>query len=164
MHDNFDSEKFTIINGLGISLTFFRQIYYDVKINCKSTRILFVISAVSTYLVYIHYTAYLTASSTYGKKDQIESFADVLSGGYKVAVWENSAQHDDLRHAKQGTAMNEVYHRTMKNSPDAFLEPTTEVQKIFSKRKTLIYWTDFYMKAQNKDLNVFNIQGILYLN
>ena len=89
MHDKFDSEQFTIKNGFGLTLTLFRQIYYDVNINSKSTRILFILSAASTYLLYVHYITYLTAASTFGEKSQINSFMDVLSGGYQVSVFEN---------------------------------------------------------------------------
>ena len=90
---------------------------------------------------------------------------DVLSGGYKVKTWENSGPHDLLRYAKPGTAMNEIYHKTMKNRPDAFLPSShNEVQKILAKKKTLIYWADLNMKAQYKDLTIFNIQGSLDLN
>ena len=61
--------------------------------------------------------ALLTASSTYESKTQIISFKDVLSGGYQVVVMENTAEHDLLRYAKQGTPMNEVYLRTMEERP-----------------------------------------------
>ena len=159
MHDKFDSEKFTMINGLGLSLTFFRQIYYDVNIICKSTRILFFMSALSTYLLYIHYTAYLTAASTYSTKSNINSFRDVLSGGYQVAVFENTAQHDVLKYAKPGTAMHEVYHNTMKNRHAAFVQPNTHVPNILASKKTLLYAGDLTAKLIYKDLNVFNIQG-----
>ena len=162
MHDKFDSEKFTIMNALGLSLMFFRQIYYNVNIKCKSTKLLFILSGISTYLLYIHFTAYLTASSTYGNTDQIKSFKDVLSGGYKVSTWENSGPHDFLKHSKPDTAMYEVYHETMKNSPDAFLPSSpNEVQTILSQKKTLVYWTDLYMKTQYKDLAISSLQGLL---
>ena len=164
MHDKFDSEKFTIMNGLGLSLTFFRQIYYDVNINCKSTRILFILSAVSTYLLYIHYTAYLTAASTYVKKTPIASFRDVLNGGYQVVVWENSVFHDLLRDAKSGTAMNEVYQKTMKNRNGAFHHSYTDLPKILASQENLIYNGDFFTKSQYQDLMFLRIQGLLFLN
>ena len=164
MHDKFDSEMFSIMNGIGLSLTFFRQIYYDVNINCKSTKLLFILSAVSTYLLYIHYAAYLTAASTYGKKSQINSFGDVLRGGYTVSVVEYTASHDFLRYADPGTALSEVYHKTMKNRPDAFLTSYTEVPKILGQKKTLIYEADFSLQALYEDLTYFSIQGLLDVN
>ena len=158
MHDKFDSEKFTILNGLGVSLTFLRQMYYDVNINCKSSRLVFIMSAVSTYLIYVHYTAYLTAVSTHGKKSQINSFWDVMNGGYQVSVLKNSAQHDLLRYSKPGTAMNEVYQKTMRDRSDAFLQSYTEVPKILASKKTLLYGGDFEVKVLYEDLISFSIQ------
>ena len=158
LHDKFDSEKFTVLNGLGLSLTFFRQMYYDVNINCKSTRILFIFSAVSTYLLYVHYTAYLTASSTYVKKTQINSFRDIMSGGYQVSVMEHTAQHDLLRYSKPGTAMNEVYHKTMKNRPHAFPQSFTEVPTLLASKKTLFYAGNLEVKVQYEYLTFLRIQ------
>ena len=164
MHGKSDSEKFTILNGLGLSLTFFRQIYYDVNIKCKSSRILFILSAVSTYLLYIHYTAFLTASSTYDTKIQINSFEDVMSGGYQVVTMQNTAQHDLLRYSKPGTAMNEVYHKTMKNRPGAFMKSLEEVPNKLNSKKTLLYESELNLKALHKDLTYLNIQGLIDVN
>ena len=160
LHDKFDSEKFSMMNGLGLSLTFFRQIYYNnVNVNCRSTRVLFILSALSTYLLYIHYTAYLTATSTYNKKIKIKSFRDVLEGGYRVSVIENTAQHDVLKFARPGTAMHEVYHKTMNNRPTAFVQ-SSEIPDILAQKKTLFYGIDIEL-THLKDLNVFSIQGLL---
>ena len=161
MHDKLDSEKFTFLNGFGLSLTLFRQIYYDVNINGKSTRILFFISAVSTYLLYVHYTAFLTALSTSVKKSPISSFRDVLNGGYDVSVVVNTVDHDILRSAKPGTAMNEVYHDTMKDRPGAYLQSYTEVTKILLSKNALFYGSDFYTQALHDGLTILDIQGLL---
>ena len=163
MHDKFDSEKFTIMNGLGLSLAFFRQIYYDVNIKCISTKLLFILSAVTTYLLYIHYTAYLTAASTHGKKSQISSFRDVISSGMNVFVKENTANHDLLRYAKSGTAMSKVYQETTKNRPGAFLQSYTDVPKILASKKNLLYAGDLHLKASYTDLTFISIQGLLEL-
>ena len=164
MHDKFDSESFTILNGLSLSLTFFRQIYYEVKIKSKSSKLLFIASTVSTYLLFIHFTSYLTASSTYSEKNQIGSFADVLSGGYKVITWENGALHDSLRYSKLGTAMYEVYHKTMDNKPDAFLRSYSEVPRILAHKKTLIYDGDLYSSGQLDGVTFLDIQGLSDVN
>ena len=158
LHEKLDSERFTMINGLGLTLTFFRQIYYNVNINSKSTRILFVLSAATTYLLYVHYITYLTAESTLGKKNKINSFTDVLSSGYQVSVFENSAYHDLLKYSKPGTAMHEVYHKTMKNRDDAFLQSFTAIPKLLASKKTLLYHEDFYPMALFDDLAFFSIQ------
>ena len=160
MHDKFDSEKFTFLNGFGLSMTLLRQIYYDVNINSMSTRILFLLSAVSTYLLYVHYTAYLTALSTSTTISPITSFADVLNGGYDVSVVVNTVDHDVMRLAKPGTAMNEVYHETMKDRPSAYLKSYEEVSKMIHSKKALFYGSDFYAQALHDHLSILNIQGL----
>ena len=164
MHGKLDSEPFTIVNGLGLSLTFFRQIYYDVNISCKSMRMMFILSAVSTYLLYIHYTAYLTASSTYRGNTDINSFEDVLKNGYHVSVGENTAYQDLMKYSKTGTAMNDVYHKTMLNRPGAFLQSHHDVPELFASKKTLLYGGKFSYKAIFKDLAFFSIQGRIDTN
>ena len=149
------------MNGIGLSLTFFRQIYYDVNINCISTRILFIISAVSTYLIYIHYSAYLTAASTHVNESPINSFRDVMSGGYQVSVLENSVLHDSLRDSKPGTALSEVYHETMKNRPSAFFQSHLEVPKILASKNTLIYGSKLDLTSLFQDLTFFSIQVLI---
>ena len=162
LHGQFDSEKFSFMNGMGLSLMFFRQIYYNVNIKCKSTKLLFILSALSTYLLYIHYVAYLTAASTHTKTNKISSFWDVISGEYQVSVWKYGVFHDLLRYAKRGTAMGEVYHKTMKNRPSAFIESIVDLRKLLASRKTskktLIYAGDLYLKSQYENLQYLNIQ------
>ena len=165
MHDNFDKEKFTIINGFGLSLTFFRLIYYNVNISCLSTKILFFFSALSTYLLYAHYTAYLTAASTHVDKIlPIHSFADVLKRGYQVSVTKNGIVHSYLRSSKPGTAMSKVYEKTVKNNPNALLPSWENVPEILASEKNLIYGDDMELPALYKGLNFLNIQGRFQLN
>ena len=165
MHDNFDKEKFTIINGFGLSLTFFRLIYYNVNISCLSTKILFFFSALSTYLLYAHYTAYLTAASTHVDKIlPIHSFADVLKRGYQVSVTKNGIVHSYLRSSKPGTAMSKVYEKTVKNNPNALLPSWENVPEILASEKNLIYGDDMELPALYKGLKFLNIQGRFQLN
>ena len=168
LHGQFDSEKFSFMNGMGLSLTFFRQIYYNVNIKCKSTKLLFILSALSTYLLYIHYVAYLTAASTHTKTNKISSFWDVISGEYQVSVWKYGVFHDLLRYANRGTAMGEVYHKTMKNRPSAFIESIVDLRKLLASektsKKTLIYAGDLYLKSQYENLQYLNIQVLIEMN
>ena len=168
LHGQFDSEKFSFMNGMGLSLMFFRQIYYNINIKCKSTKLLFILSALSTYLLYIHYVAYLTAASTHTKTNKISSFWDVLSGEYQVSVWKYGMYHDSLKYAKRGTAMGEVYHKTMKNRPSAFIESIVDLRKLLASKKTskktLIYAGDLYLKSQYENLQYLNIQVLIEMN
>ena len=159
LHKTQDSERFTVLNGLGLSLTFFRQIYYDINIEGISTRILFALSAVSTYLLYVHYTAYLTAASTHASTSSIKSFKDVIIGGFKVLVLENSASHDILKAATIGTPMHEVYYKTMNNNPRAFAQSTEEAYKMLQSEKKVLFYDN---TALYEGLKFLDIQGRLW--
>ena len=160
MHNQYDSENFTIMNGVGVSLTLLRQIYYDVNIISNSARILFFLSALSTFLLYEHYTAFLIASSTHGITDQIDSFRAVLDGGYQVYVMKNSAQHDLLRYAEPGSSTHELYHKTMKDKPNVFLQSREDREEILLTKGTFIYGSSVFYRAQYKNILYYNIQGI----
>ena len=164
MHDTNDSEEFTLINGIGLSLTFFRQIYYNVKIESISSRTLFIISTMSTYLLYVHYSAYMTATTTTGiKESPVKSFKDVLSGGYQVFVAKNTADHGILKSAKPGTPMHDVYYKTMDDNPDAFLNSYKEVSRIVHTEKALSFGSAYYMAVLH-DLTVLDIQVQTYIH
>ena len=164
MHDHFDSENFTLLNGLGLSLTFFRQIYYNVNINRNSTKLLFILSTLSAYLLYIHYTAYLTAASTSEKEIKINSFSDVISRDYKVAVYDHGVYYDILRHAKPGTTMHDMYHKTMKKRSSAFFHSVDDAKALMTLEKTLFYGGDFTYRQHFEHLQYLNIQGITDMN
>ena len=131
-----------------------------INIKSKSTRILFALSAVSTYLLYVHYTAYLTAASTHVKTSSINSFEDVITGGYKVLVQENTAEHDILKLAKPGTPTHKVYYKTMNNNPHAFVQSPEEVLNKLQSQKTLFYGPKIIYVGIN-GLKFLDIQGLL---
>ena len=87
-----------------------------------------------------------------------------MSGGYQVVTMQNTAQHDLLRYSKPGTAMNEVYHKTMKNRPGAFMKSLEEVPNKLNSKKTLLYESELNLKALHKDLTYLNIQGLIDVN
>ena len=114
-----------------------------------------------SYLLYIHYTAYLTAASTYVKQTKIHSFWDVISGDYEVFTYKDMVYHHLLSNAAPDTAMHEVYHKTMKNKPNAFIQQdkiVDDLRKLLISKKTLIYAGDFFLKSQYKDLQYLGIQ------
>ena len=146
LHDTEDSEEFNMLNGIGLTLSLFRLIYYEVNIKGTSSKIFFLISAVSTYLIIIHYTAYLTALTTSSiKEGPIRSFEDVIKGGYKVVVFNNSFSHRILKSSIPGTPMHHMYYNIMEKEPTSFL--TTEKEedrkkeelKAVNEKKTLVF-------------------------
>ena len=165
MHDASDSEEFTLINGICLILTFFRQIYYNVQLEANSSKILFIISAMSTYLIYVHYTAYLVATSTTGiVESPIRSFKDVMRGRYQVFVVNNTADHGVLRSARPGTPMHEVYHYTMVDNPDAFLKSYKVMSNVEHAENALYFGSEYYIIILNHELTVLDIQVISILS
>ena len=159
LHHSHDSEKFTIVNSISLSMTFFRQIYYDINIKGLSTKILFMLSALSTYLLYAHYTAFLTAASTSLKDNSIRSFRDVLKGGYKVTVWEHTSNHDELKLAKPGTPMHEVFYKTMVGNPSSLVHSYEDMlETLFHSEKTLYYGSET-VQLYHDSFTLLDIQG-----
>ena len=101
----------------------------------------------------------MTALSTHQHHQPISSFWDVLDGGYDVSVVVNTVDHDVLRLAKPGTAMNEVYHEAM-DRPSAYLQSYTEVATTLLSKNALFFGSDFYTQALHDGLTILNIQGL----
>ena len=165
LHDTYDPEKFNLLNGFGLALSFFRQIYYEVNVQSISTRMFFIISAVSTYIIFVHYITYLTAVSTSGTEESsIHSFEDVINGGYKVLVVENTAEHRVLREAKPGSYMHQVYHKSMIGNPNVFLKSYEEVKENIDTHKDtqeILFFGPSINSALYDKLESFKIQGIM---
>ena len=93
---------------------------------------------------------------------------DVINGEYEVSVWEGSVFHDMLRYAKPGTAMHDVYHKTMKNRQSAFIttlydSAVDDVRKLLASKNNLIYGGNFFLKIWFEDIQYLSIQVIKYL-
>ena len=140
LHDD-QSHEFNIIHGIGLSLMFLRQIYYHINTDIISSRILFLVSGVATYLIYTHYTAYLTARTTSGvHQGEIKSFDDVLRGGFRVITLESGSSREFLKTSKPGTAMHEVYYGSMHGNPSAFVPTFEEIERqMYQDKKTLYF-------------------------
>lgn len=166
LHSASDSEQFNIINGIGLSLMFFRQIYYDVNIGVISSRILFLLSALTSYLLYAHYTAYFTAmtTATYEANDNpIKSFEDVIDSDYKVIVVESTAPHGYLKNARPGTAMHKIYYDTMAGNPSAIMQNHDEAAKLMEQNEDILYYGDLGFGLGHDNLRFLDIKVIKLL-
>ena len=136
-----DSDEFKIMTGFGLALSFFRQIYCEVKLKGASPRIFFLVSAVSSYIIFVQYTAYLTAVSTSGiKESSIKSFGDVINNNYKVVVVDGSTEHEILKASHPGTAMHRVYYNTMAEDTNAIVQSyEMAANAVYSRKKTLFF-------------------------
>ena len=97
------------MNGLAVSTMLLMQLTYDLAIHSLSARTLFLFASLLTYILYTYYTCDLTARMTSGPKPiAILSFRDVWDGEYRVVVQEGTSNHEYLKNAEKGSAMNEV--------------------------------------------------------
>ena len=61
-----DSEDFTVINSLALSVMLLIQLSYDAEIRSMATRILYLIVSIACYIIFSYYAADLTARMTSG--------------------------------------------------------------------------------------------------
>ena len=141
VHSTYGSDEFQIMIGLGISLSFFRQIYHEIKMMEISARILFLTSAASSYIIFVHYTACLTAVSTTGiTESPIRSFSDVIKNDYKVVLVDSSNEHEILKSSKPGTPMHYVYQNIIGQDPNAMVQSYEKAEEaVYSRKKTLFF-------------------------
>jgi hypothetical protein len=140
-HIAVDSEKFTILNSLSLTALLLVQLGYNVITANMSSRILFFITGISTYVIYNFYTSDLTARMTSGPPDiAINSFQDVIDQSYTVLVLEASSNQEYLRTAKSNTPMHQYYHSSMEGKSDAFVTSNQGGKDgMLTKDKTLLF-------------------------
>jgi hypothetical protein len=117
------------------------QLDYGVVIRSLSAKILFLISGLSTYLIFTYYTSDLTARMTSGPPPvSIGSFQDVLNSGYKVMVLADTSNHIYLKTAKPDSAMSKVFKERMEGNPEAFAKTPKESLEIpLTRPNTLLF-------------------------
>ena len=97
------------------------QISSNLNIEFASSRFLFMAGSLYAYLVFVIYTADLTANMTIrSNKVPVRNFHDVLEKGFQVYVWEDAVAHQVLASAMPGSAMHEVYDKTMDQNDQVF--------------------------------------------
>ena len=141
LHYPTDSEQFDIINGIGVTMLFFLQLSYNVCTKSLSSRILFLLTGMGTYVIFSYYTADLTARMTSGPgKSAIKSFSDAFEGEYTIITKEATATHEFMKTAMSGTAMHKVYYETMDGNPNSFVKNLNEALGVmYSSEKTLFF-------------------------
>ena len=85
-HGNNDSEEFTMVNSLAVSLGLLIQNSYAVETSKMSSRILYLAISASTLVLFAYYTCDMTSRLTGPSAIPIKSFADVEKYGYKIVV------------------------------------------------------------------------------
>ena len=140
-HDDSDSESFGLLNSLALSVILAIQLSCNVVVKSTSARIIYLAGCIMAYLLFSYYESVLTAElTTVGAKISIRNFQDVINQQYNVIVLYSSSNHEILRNAEEGTAMNKVYYNTIHDYPDQFVTSLADgVNEIFSREKTLFF-------------------------
>jgi ABC-type amino acid transport substrate-binding protein len=141
LHRSDDPEAFSLFNSVALSMLLLMQLDYGVVIRSLSAKILFLISGLSTYLIFTYYTSDLTARMTSGPPPvSIGSFQDVLNSGYKVMVLADTSNHIYLKTAKPDSAMSKVFKERMEGNPEAFAKTPKESLEIpLTRPNTLLF-------------------------
>merc|ERR1712061_697518 len=132
---SFDSNSSVSISStLSTCYKMLLQISFDLlTTHLASSRILIIVGSFYTYLMFVLYTADLTANMTIrSNKIPIRNFHDVLEHGFQVYVWEDAVAHQVLASATPGSAMHEVYYETMHNNPEVLYTGTDRQKKILA--------------------------------
>ena len=116
------------------------QMSTNLEIEFASSKFLFMAGSLYAYLMFVIYTADLTANMTVrSNKVPVRNFYDVLEEGYQVYVWEDAVAHQVLANAIPGSAMHEVYHKTMSKNDKAFYSGNDMANEILQNSKALIF-------------------------
>ena len=92
LHNIDDSETFGFLNALAMNLLHLGQLSYPLSKKALATRILFLSSCWSSFVLFCFYTADLTSLMTSGvETSSIHSFENARSLGVKMAMIEGTA-------------------------------------------------------------------------
>ena len=121
-HKGNDSENFTLFNAMGLVYLAIIQLEYHFNRIKWSTRVAYVTTCLCALLIYAFYDAVLTSRMTVNPLTMpIRTFWDVIPNEYQLIVVKDSSVHDSLINSPKGSALHEIYQKTMVNNPRAFI-------------------------------------------
>ena len=132
----------------------------DLTMKFVSSKMLFLNASIYAYLIFVIYAADLVSNMTIRSKGlEIGSFQDVLEQGYQVYVWHDAISHQILANAYPGSAMHDVYYKTMHNNNEAFYTGVEELTQILTKKpKSLVFgYANMISSFNEKDWQVLDI-------
>ncbi len=137
--------RFGLFNGLEVAVYHLLQLAESgISGSGFASRILLLSSGVTTFLLFCHYTADLTARMTSGPpSSSIRSFDDLMRGDgpfLQVVTFPDSAESGHLEFARDGTSMKAYWDTFMAGRKSAFVETTPEaIAHILSTPSTLFF-------------------------
>ena len=149
-HNDWDPESFGLLNSVALSVILAMQLSYNVIVTSTSARIIYLSGSIMAYILFSYYESDLTAQlTTVSAKINIRNFQDIINKKYNVIVLYSSSNHEILRNAEEGTAMQKVYYNTIHDNPDQFVTSISDgVNEMFSREKTLYYGPEISMLGE----------------
>ena len=136
------------------------QLSPDLTTEFASLKILLMTASFYGYLIFAIYAADLVANMTIRSGElPIQNFKDVLEQGFQVYVWEDAIEQQIMANAIPGSAMHEVYYKTMhKNNQAFFTDVDTMTQILNQNPKALIFgYSGIILRINNKDWQALQI-------
>ena len=108
------SSEHSVAQGIALSTRLLLQLGYDLSLSRNSSKALVLVAALCMNLIFIYYSADLTAQMTSQPKPEPmlgpRSFKDLEAQGYKVvSSGAGTLAHTNLKNAPEGSAMQRLY-------------------------------------------------------
>ena len=147
-----------VSNSLSLVCKMYLQRNSTWQMRSNSSRVLYLVTGLSGFVLFSFYSAILTSlMAATAPPIEIESLWDVLRLDLDVLVFENTAQETVLKLADEGTVLNLIYEKKIKDNPHA--KVSTDEQKYGLMKKNpgqvLEFGSEFGHDRQN---------GIIALN
>ena len=108
------SSEHSVAQGIALSIRLLLQLGYDLSLSRNSSKALVLAAALCMNIIFIYYSADLTAQMTSQPKLEptlgLRSFQDLEDQGYKVvSSGPGTLAHTNLKNAPVGSAMQRLY-------------------------------------------------------
>ncbi len=109
------------------------KLFVDCHVISLSGKVMIVTINLFSFFLFSHYASDLTSTMTTGPiPTRITSFQDVFdSGNYRVMVVEGGNAHHRFLKAKEGSAMNKIYQKMLRDKRGSFMEDGPELRERF---------------------------------
>ena len=160
IHNPYDSERFGILNAIGLVMIALLQRDYHINKSKSSVRLLFVVTCLSTYMIFAYYSAVLTSSMTVLEpQNQLKSYNDIITYSYNMLVLRGSNFETFLKESKPPSIFHEIYEKRIKNNPVAILDSFADIMDTVVKDSKSVYFGPWILNFANPDWYPLELPG-----
>lgn len=135
---NDTSDWKSVLYGVVLPCKMFLQLSYDIKPKNNSVNLLFLVSSMVTYVIFVYYACDLTATMVSAPAEQpIRSFRDVVDRHFVVLVRLGTSSHEVFKTAVEGSEMRRVYDSM---PVSAFVEKTEQALNRVAAEEGTLWW------------------------